>query len=91
MEGGTSSLLSLSSFPPIPSPPFDRLRTWQAQGPASSGTALNGLTSELAVIRAWSLRPLKGVEESKGRGDIGVRFDKLNELRDGKVSELARV
>ena len=23
----------------------------------------------------------------KGRGDIGVRFDKLNELRDGKVSE----
>ena len=27
--------------------------------------------------------------KSEGRGDIGVRFDKLNELRDGKVSELA--
>ena len=24
-----------------------------------------------------------------GQGDIGVRFDKLNELRDGKVPELA--
>ena len=24
----------------------------------------------------------------EGRGDVGVRFDKLNELRDGKVSEL---
>ena len=24
----------------------------------------------------------------EGRGDIGVRFDRLNELRDGKIPEL---
>ena len=32
---------------------------------------------------------LQGGVGCEGRGDIGVRFDKLNELRGGAVSELA--
>ena len=34
------------------------------------------------------IRMVKGLGvEGEGRGELGVRFDKLNELRDGKVPE----
>ena len=41
-------------------------------------TALNGLVPE----------PVEGPGD-EGRGDIGVRFDKLNELRDRKIPKLS--
>ena len=52
----------------------------QAQGTAGSGTEGNGLDPELVEG--------SGVE-CEGRGDLGVRFDKLNELMDRKIPEPA--
>ena len=61
-------------------PSFRHHSTFQhAQSTVSSETKLNGMDPELVE------GPRGGCE---GRGDIGVRFDRLNELGGRKIPEI---
>ena len=66
--------------PGSPWPPKDTLSG--GVRPLALSKRFDRLDLELGVL---SLRCPELVEGSKGQGKIGVRFDKLNELGDGKI------